>query len=115
MLKNGVIEPANSPYNHNVVVVAKKDEGGEGLDRFCVNLAPLNKKTIPDRYPLPNINEMLGLFYGTRYYTTLDLASAYWQVMLRKQDKYKTAFVTSYGQYQFRIMPFGLNNAPATF
>src|ERR1044071_2239333 len=115
MLQNGIIEPANSPYSHNVIVVVKKDGREEGLNRFCVNLVPLNKKTIPDRYLLPNINEMLGLFHGAKYYTTLDLASAYWQVMLRKQNRYKTAFVTPYGQYQFRIMPFGLNNAPATF
>ncbi len=62
MLQNGVIEESSSPYAFNVVVIGKKDGAGEGMDRLCINYAPLNKRTIPDRYPLPNINEMLSSF-----------------------------------------------------
>ena len=62
MLKNGVIEESSSPYAFNVVVVGKKDGAGEGMDRLCINYAPLNKVTIPDRYPLPNMLRLsLGL------------------------------------------------------
>ncbi len=86
MLKNGVIEESSSPYAFNVVVVGKKDGAGEGMDRLCINYAPLNKVTIPDRYPLPNINETCSRFWGSRWFTSLDLASAYWQVMVRKKD-----------------------------
>src|SRR6266511_3970871 len=115
MLKNSVIEESSSPYAFNVVVVGKKDGVGEGMDRLCINYALLNKVTIPDRYPLPNINETCSRFWGSRWFTSLDLALAYWQVLVRKKDRKKTAFKTRNGQYQFRVMPFGLCNAPATF
>src|ERR1043165_8917802 len=115
MLENGVIEEANSSYSSNVVVVEKKDEEEKGMDHLCINLAPLNKVTLPDKYPLPNIDEMLTNFYGATIFTTLDLVATYWQIMLRDKDKAKTAFLTRNGQYQFRVMPFGLNNALATF
>src|ERR1043165_7042889 len=85
------------------------------MNILCINLAPLNKVTIPDKYPLPNIDEMLTNFYEATIFTTLDLAAAYWQIMLRNKDKAKTAFLTRNGQYQFRVMSFGLNNALATF
>ncbi len=62
MLQNEVIEESSSPYAFNVVVVGKKDGAEEGMDRLCINYAPLNKRTIPDRYPLLNINEMLSSF-----------------------------------------------------
>ena len=115
MFKNGVIEKSRSPYTANVVVIEKKDGEGEGMDRLCVNFGPLNRKTIVDRYPLPIIMELLRLFWGCEYYTVIDLKAAYWQVPVREQDREKTAFRTASGHYQFRVMPFGLNNAPATF
>ena len=115
MLKNGVIEESSSPYAFNVVVVEKKDRAGEGMDRLCINYASLNKVTISDRYPLPNINETCSRFWRSKWFTSLDLASAYWQVLVRKRDREKIAFKIRNGQYQFRVMPFGLCNAPATF
>jgi len=62
MLQNGVIEESNNPYAFNVVVVGKKDGAGEGMDRICIKYVLFNKLTIPDRYFLPNINEMLSSF-----------------------------------------------------
>src|ERR1043165_437646 len=115
MLKNGVIEKSRSPYTANVVVVGKKDEEGEGMDRLCVNFGPLNRKTICDRYPLPIIIELLRLFWGYKYYTVIDLKAAYWQVPVRKQDREKTAFRTASRHYQYKVMPFGLNNTLAMF
>src|SRR6266542_3599271 len=85
------------------------------MDRLCINYAFLNKCTIPDRYPLPNINEILSSFWRSKWFIVIDLASAYWQIQLRKKDRPKTAFLTRNGQYQFKVMPFRLNNAPATF
>ncbi len=115
MLKNGVIEESSSPYVFNVIVVGKKDGAGERMDRLCINYAPLNKVTIPDRYPLLNINETCNRFWKSRWFMSLDLVSAYWQVLVRKKDREKTAFKTRNGQYQFRVMPFRLCNASATF
>ena len=77
MLKNGVIEELSSPYAFNVVVIEKKDRAGEGMDRLCINYAPLNKRTILDRYSLPNINEMLSSFWMSKQFTVIDLTSAY--------------------------------------
>ena len=62
MPQNGVIEESSSPYAFNVIVVRKKDGAREGMDRLCINYAPLNKRTISDRYPLSNINKMLSSF-----------------------------------------------------
>jgi len=62
MLQNEVIEESSSPYAFNVVVIGKKDRAEEGMDRLCINYAPFNKRIIPDRYPLPNINKMLSSF-----------------------------------------------------
>ncbi len=66
MLQNGVIEESSSPYAFNVIVVGKKNRAGEGMDRLYINYAPFNKRTIPDRYPLPNINKMLSSFWGSK-------------------------------------------------
>ena len=85
------------------------------MDRLCINYAPLNKRTIPDRYPLLNINEMLSSFWRSKWFTVIDLTSAYWQIQLRKKDRSKMAFLTRNGQYQFKVMPFRLNNTSATF
>jgi len=62
MLQNRVIEESSSLYAFNVIVVGKKDRAEEGMNRLYINYAPLNKCIIPDRYPLPNINEMLSSF-----------------------------------------------------
>ncbi|SRR6266542_4114797 len=94
MLKNRVIEESNNLYVFNVIVVGKKDNAGESMDRLCVNYGLLNKITISDRYPLPNINEICSRFWRSRWFISLDLASAYWQVQLRKQDIEKMAFLT---------------------
>ncbi len=80
MLQNRVIEESSSPYAFNVVVVGKKDGAEEGMDRLCINYTSLNKRTIPDRYLLPNINEMLSSFWGSKWFIVIDLTSAYWQI-----------------------------------
>ena len=75
----------------------------------------MNAVTEKDVYPLLDINEILSVFDGSQWFTSLDLASGYWQVAVNEQDKKKTAFITKHGTYEFNVMPFGLCNAPATF
>ena len=75
----------------------------------------LNDRTIEDSWPLPHIADTLDRMAGHEWYSSLDMASGYWQVALRESDKPLTAFVTPHGQYQFKVLPFGLCNAPATF
>src|SRR6266496_422457 len=115
MLKNGIIEPSTSPYAFNIIIVGKKDRAGEEMDRMCINYAPLNEVTEKDSRPIPIIKEYLSLFHGVKWLTVLDLALAYWQILLMKRSRKYTAFLTAYGLYQFKVMPFGLMNAPATF
>ena len=111
MLDNGIIEPSTGPWASPIVLVRKKDGG----IRFCIDFRKLNQNTQKDAQPLPRIDETLDALDGACYFSTLDLASGYWQVELHPKDKEKTAFVTPFGFYQFRVMPFGLCNAPATF
>lgn len=110
-LRAGVIEPAQSPWSAPVVLAAKRD----GTLRFCVDYRRLNAVTTPDVFPMPRADDTLALLDGSAVYTTLDAAAGYWQIPVAPEDRPKTAFTTPSGQYQYRRLPFGLRNAPATF
>ena len=111
MIEMGKIQPTNSPYGAPVLFVPKPD----GTLRFCVDYRALNKITIKDKHPLPHINDLLDAMEGATIFSTLDLTSGYYQVPIAEQDRHKTAFVTHMGQYEFRVMPMGVSNAPAEF
>ena len=111
MLTGGQIEHSDSPWASPVVLVTKKD----GLTRFCVEYRRLNSLTVKDAYPLPRIDDSLRLLGNQKWFSTMDLASGYWQGAMSPEEKRKAAFVTNEGLFQFRVMPFGLCNAPATF
>ena len=111
MLEQEVIVPSSSPWASPIVLVAKKD----GSTRFCVDYRKLNAITKLDVFPLPRIDDSLDLLSGAKYFSSLDLASGYWQVGMAPTAQEKTAFTTHTGLYEFQVMPFGLCNAPATF
>ena len=111
MLKKDVIQPSSSPWASGIVMVTKKD----GSKRFCVDYRKLNDITVKDAYPLPRIDASLDHLAGARWFSCLDLNSGYWQVEVDEDDRTKTAFVSRKGLYEFKFMPFGLCNAPATF
>lgn len=111
MLQDGIIEECESPWAAPALLVPKKD----GTYRFCVDYRKLNAVTESDSYPLPVIDDLLQYTGKSCFMSTIDLKAGYWQVSVRAEDQDKTAFVTPFGVYRFKRMPFGLRNAPATF
>ena len=86
-----------------------------GTVRFCIDFRKLNRITIFDAEPIPNPEEIFACLTTARFFSKLDLSKGYWQIPLAEEDKEKTAFQTPDGLFQFKVMPFGLVDAPATF
>uniref|UniRef100_A0A1X7TY68 Reverse transcriptase domain-containing protein n=1 Tax=Amphimedon queenslandica TaxID=400682 RepID=A0A1X7TY68_AMPQE len=87
----------------------------DGTIRLCVDYRKLNKVSKFDAYPVPRVDEMIDCIGNGRYITTLDLNKGYWQIPIEETARDKTAFITPFGVYEFTMMPFGLQGAPATF
>jgi hypothetical protein len=111
MLRDGIIQPSCSPYASPVTLVPKKD----GTTRFCIDYRKVNAKTKKDTYPLPNIQDIFDQIGGANIFSTLDLRSGYWQLLVDEEDREKTAFICHVGLFEYRRLPFGLCNAPSVF
>ena len=111
MQKLNVIEPSDSPYCSPIVIVKKKDQ----TNRVCLDFRALNRITVFDAEPIPNVEDIFAKLAGNVFFSGFDLTKGYWQVPLTDDAKVKTAFQTPKGLMQFRVMPFGLVNAGATF
>ena len=111
MLTNDIIRPSYSPWNAPVILVKKKDN----TNRFVCDFRGVNDVTKKDTYPLPHIKDVIDKMAGSKYWSTLDAALAYWSIPLSEIDKEKTAFSVPRGKFEFNVMPFGLSNSGATY
>jgi len=111
LLKSGRIRPSQSKISSPTFFVAKKD----GKMRMVIDYRKLNDVTIKNAYPLPLIPELTDKWKGCVRFTKLDVRAGYHNIRIKKGDEWKTAFTTSEGLFEWRVMPFGVCNAPATF
>ena len=111
MLKNDIIEESQSNWSSPCILVPKHDGGF----RFCTDFRKVNDKTKSDSFPIPRIADCIDQIGNAKFVSTFDMLKGYWQVPLTQHAREISAFVTSSGLYQYKVMPFGMKNAPATF
>ncbi len=110
-LAAGTIVPSTSPAGAGFFFVKKKD----GSLRPCIVYHGLNEMTIKNQYPLPLMSSAFEILQGAKIFTKLDLRNAYHLVRIKEGDEWKTGFNTPLGHFEYRVLPFGLVNAPAVF
>ena len=115
MIQRGVITSSCSEWAAPVLLVKKKSIDGSPKFRFCTDFRGLNAVTKIPVYPIPDIKSNLSLMAGSRYFTLLDIESAYWHIPIHPDDKDKTGFVTPFGSFRYERLAYGLAGAPSTF
>jgi len=112
LLEKNLIEESYSPFAAPVTLAYKKNEG---KTRMCIDFRDLNKNIVPQAQPFPLIDDIIIRARNCKYFTTLDINSAFWSIPLRIEDRRKTGFVTQNGHFQWTCLPFGLKTFPAIF
>ena len=111
LLENGLIEPSKSNWSSPCILVPKPD----GSYRLCTDYRKVNNVTKSDSFPIPRMEDCVDKVGNAQYVTKFDLLKGFWQVPLTDRAKEISAFVVPSGLYQYKVMPFGMKNSPATF
>lgn len=113
LLKADLIEESTSPFASPVTLAYKREENKK--TRLCIDFRDLNRLVVPEPQPFPLIEDLITKTRGCRWFTALDINSAFWSIPIRVKDRYKTAFVTQEGHWQWKVLPFGLKTSPTIF
>lgn len=113
LLEADLIEESDSPFASPVTLAFKKEDGRR--TRLCIDFRKLNSLIIPECYPFPTINDVIDKVPNCKYFSVVDINSAFWSIPMKKEDQEKTSFITKFGKFMFKVLPFGLKNAPAIF
>jgi len=103
--------PGNNLFLSPIILVKKKD----GTWRFCTNYRALNAIMVKENFPISTVDELIDELHGAQFFSKLDLRADYNQILVQKEDRYKTTFRTHQGLYEWGVIPFRLTNASTTF
>jgi len=115
LLEKNIIHKIKSPWSCPAFYVQKNAELERGVPRLVINYKPLNSVLEWIRYPIPDKRDLVKRLSNSVIFSKFDMKSGFWQIQIKESDRYKTAFVTPFGHYEWNVMPFGLKNAPSEF
>ena len=115
LLSKRIIRNSKSPWSYPAFYVQKNAEIERSVPRLVINYKPLNKVLEWIRYPIPNKRDLVNRLSKAVIFSKFDMKSGFWQVQIRESNRYKTAFTTPFGHYEWNVMSFGLKNAPSEF
>lgn len=115
MLKNNIIENTQSEWNSPILLVPKKSSNDTKKWRLVIDYRKVNQTLQDDKFPLPNIEEVINSLSGAKYFSHLDLSQGYYQCEIKPEDRPITAFTTPTGQFQMTRLPMGLKTSPSSF
>ena len=110
-----LIRPSSSPWSCATFYVENAAELERGVPRLVINYKPLNKVLRWIRFPIPNKQDLIKRTQGAIVFSKFDLKSGFWQIQIKDEDRYKTAFTVPFRHFEWNVMPFGLKNAPSEF